>query len=195
MGDRVVSATDPHCRNLSFRDPELLLFRSSSSSVILTRLSDPVPNSLLLRKSGSAGNRTWDLWICSQELWPLERRGRPTLPLLFRLSSCVCIHSPTCATCNTHFYRSRFNIFFIGSMYSTEVTTDFSGTVCMFRRLTWLLNAVYQFLTDIRDKWKVRLDLPRTEGGCQLRSCYLPPNRERNRYFKRERWIYISTPP
>jgi hypothetical protein len=29
---------------------------------------DPVPDPLLLRKSGSAGNRTRDLWICNQEL-------------------------------------------------------------------------------------------------------------------------------
>jgi hypothetical protein len=28
---------------------------------------DPVPDPLLLRKSGSAGNQTWHLWICSQE--------------------------------------------------------------------------------------------------------------------------------
>jgi hypothetical protein len=54
--------------NLDFLDPEPLLFHSSSSSVILTSLSDPVPDPLLLRKSGSAGNRTRYLWICSQEL-------------------------------------------------------------------------------------------------------------------------------
>jgi hypothetical protein len=36
---------------------------------------DPVPDPLLLRKSDSAGNRTRDLWICSQELWPLDHRG------------------------------------------------------------------------------------------------------------------------
>jgi hypothetical protein len=36
---------------------------------------DPVPDPPLLKKSGSAGNRTWDLWICSQELWPLDHRG------------------------------------------------------------------------------------------------------------------------
>jgi hypothetical protein len=36
---------------------------------------DPVPDPLLLRKSGSAGNRTRDLWISSQELWPLDHRG------------------------------------------------------------------------------------------------------------------------
>jgi len=30
---------------------------------------DPVPDPLLLRKSGSAGNRTRDLCICTQKLW------------------------------------------------------------------------------------------------------------------------------
>jgi hypothetical protein len=38
---------------------------------------DPVPDSLLLRKSGSAGNRSRDLRICSQELSPLDHRGGP----------------------------------------------------------------------------------------------------------------------
>jgi hypothetical protein len=36
---------------------------------------DPVPDPLLLRKSGSAGNQTQDLRICSQKLWPLDHRG------------------------------------------------------------------------------------------------------------------------
>jgi hypothetical protein len=36
---------------------------------------DPVPDSLLLRKCGSAGNRTRDLWVSSKELWPLDHRG------------------------------------------------------------------------------------------------------------------------
>jgi hypothetical protein len=36
---------------------------------------DPVPDPLLLRKSGSAGNQTRDLWICSQEVWPLDHSG------------------------------------------------------------------------------------------------------------------------
>jgi hypothetical protein len=35
---------------------------------------DPVPD-LLLFKSGSAGNRTRDLWVCSQEIWPIDHRG------------------------------------------------------------------------------------------------------------------------
>jgi hypothetical protein len=36
---------------------------------------NPVPDPLFLRKSGSTGNETQDLWICSQELWPLDHRG------------------------------------------------------------------------------------------------------------------------
>ena len=36
---------------------------------------DPVPDPLLIRKSGSAGNRTRDLCIYSQKLWPLDHRG------------------------------------------------------------------------------------------------------------------------
>jgi hypothetical protein len=36
---------------------------------------DPVPDPLLLKKYGSAGNRTWDLRISIQELWPLDHRG------------------------------------------------------------------------------------------------------------------------
>jgi hypothetical protein len=39
-----------------------------------------VPNPLLLRKSGSTGNRTRDLWICSQELWRLDHRGSLSNP-------------------------------------------------------------------------------------------------------------------
>jgi hypothetical protein len=40
---------------------------------------DPVPDPLLLRKSGSAGNRTRDFWVSSQELWPLDHKGGPPL--------------------------------------------------------------------------------------------------------------------
>jgi hypothetical protein len=36
---------------------------------------DTVSETLLLRKTGSAENRTWDLWVRSQELWPLVHRG------------------------------------------------------------------------------------------------------------------------
>jgi hypothetical protein len=71
-GCHVVSAPDPYGRYYRFSRPEPLLFHSISSSIILTRLSS---RPTTLRKSGSARNRTRDLWICSQELWPLDHRG------------------------------------------------------------------------------------------------------------------------
>jgi hypothetical protein len=64
-GCRVISATDPYDRILDF----LALQLYSRGWV------DPVPDPLLLGKSGRAGSRARDLWICSQELWPLDRRA------------------------------------------------------------------------------------------------------------------------
>jgi hypothetical protein len=58
-----------------FSRPEPLLFLPSSSSIVLTRLSGPGSRSLHLRKSGTARNRTRELWICSRELWPPDHRG------------------------------------------------------------------------------------------------------------------------
>jgi hypothetical protein len=65
----------PTAADLKFLDPDCYF-----SIQVAPRLSSrgkvgPVPVPLLLRKSGSAGNRTRDLWICSQKLWPLDHRG------------------------------------------------------------------------------------------------------------------------
>jgi hypothetical protein len=49
--------------NLSFLDRSLYFFFHLSTGGRV----DPVPDTLLSRKSGSAGNRTLDLWVCSQE--------------------------------------------------------------------------------------------------------------------------------
>jgi hypothetical protein len=47
----VVSATDPYSRPSQFSRPEPLLFHSSTSSVILTRLSGPCSIPTVLRRS------------------------------------------------------------------------------------------------------------------------------------------------
>jgi hypothetical protein len=44
---------------------------------------DPVRDPLLLRKSRRAGNRTRNLWICSQKLWPLDHRGSPPQSIFY----------------------------------------------------------------------------------------------------------------
>jgi hypothetical protein len=49
-----------------------------------------VPDPLLLRKSGSAGNRTRELWVCSQELWPLDHRGGQFLHYMVSYNRMIC---------------------------------------------------------------------------------------------------------
>jgi hypothetical protein len=74
-GCRVVSATDPHSRILGFLDRSRYYFFQVAPQLYSQGWVDPIPDPLLLRKTGSAGHRTRDLWICSQELWPLDHRG------------------------------------------------------------------------------------------------------------------------
>jgi hypothetical protein len=74
-GCRVVGATDPHGRIFGFLDRSRYYFFQVAPQLYSRGWVDPVPDPLLLRKSGSAGNRTWDLWICNQEIWPLDHRG------------------------------------------------------------------------------------------------------------------------
>jgi hypothetical protein len=72
---RVVSATDPHGRILGSLDRTSYYFFQVAPQLYSRGWVNPVPDPLLLIKSGSAWNQTRDLWICSQELWPLDHRG------------------------------------------------------------------------------------------------------------------------
>jgi hypothetical protein len=73
---RAVVNTVTNLRVLSrLSRPDPLLFPSSSSSIVLTRLSGS-------RSRPSTSHNIWwrrksnpDLWICSQELWTLDHRG------------------------------------------------------------------------------------------------------------------------
>jgi hypothetical protein len=73
----VVSAADPYGRNLGFLDRRRYFFFQVAPQLYSRGWVNPVPDPLLLRKSGSAGNSTRDLWICSQELRPPDHRGGP----------------------------------------------------------------------------------------------------------------------
>ena len=76
---------------ISFSRPEPLLFIHVAPQLTSRGWVDPVPDPLLLRKSGSAGNRTRDLCICSQKLWPLDYRGSLlfTILILNRIGLCL----------------------------------------------------------------------------------------------------------
>jgi hypothetical protein len=56
-GRRVVSATDPYGRNLGFLDQSRFLFQVAPQ-LYSWGCVNPIPDPQLLRKSGSAGNRT-----------------------------------------------------------------------------------------------------------------------------------------
>jgi hypothetical protein len=79
-GCHVVSVTDPYGSSLGFLDRSRYFFFHVAPQLYSRGWVDPVPDPLLLRKSGSAGNRTQDLWICSQRLWPLNHK-RNLIPL------------------------------------------------------------------------------------------------------------------
>jgi hypothetical protein len=71
---RVVSVTDPYDRILGFLDQRRYFFLPSSISIVLTRLSG-------LRSRPTTSLKIWylreskpDLWIWTQELWPLGHR-------------------------------------------------------------------------------------------------------------------------
>jgi hypothetical protein len=58
--------------NLGFLDQSRYFSIQVAPQLSLRGWVDPVQDPLLLRKCGRAGNWTRDLWICSQELWPLD---------------------------------------------------------------------------------------------------------------------------
>jgi hypothetical protein len=57
-GCHEVSTTDPHGRILDFLDRSRYIFFQVAAQLYSRGWVDPVPDPLLLRKSGSAGNRT-----------------------------------------------------------------------------------------------------------------------------------------
>jgi hypothetical protein len=71
-GSCVVNTSDPYGRESLISRAEQLFFLSCSSSIILTKLSGPRSTTTAYQKMW---NRSGDLWICSQEFWPLDYRG------------------------------------------------------------------------------------------------------------------------
>jgi hypothetical protein len=78
-GCHVVITTDTYGRILGFWGLSRYFFFQVAPQLYSRGWVDPVPDPLLLRKFGSAGNRTRDFWICSQELWPLDHKMQSIL--------------------------------------------------------------------------------------------------------------------
>jgi hypothetical protein len=76
-GCHVVSAADPLRPYSRFPRPEPLIFLSSISSIVLTRLSRPRSIPTTTQNIWQRLESNPDFWICNQELWPLDHRGGP----------------------------------------------------------------------------------------------------------------------
>jgi hypothetical protein len=74
-GCHVVSVVDFYGCNLGVIDRSGYYFFQVAPQLYSQGWVDPDPDPLLVRKSGSAGNRTMYLRICGQKLWLLENRG------------------------------------------------------------------------------------------------------------------------
>jgi hypothetical protein len=74
LADRGVScgqrSGSPMAVNLSFLDRSRYFFFQVAPRLSSRGWVDSIPDPLLLRKFGSPGNRTRDLWVSSQEVWP-----------------------------------------------------------------------------------------------------------------------------
>jgi hypothetical protein len=79
----------PTAVNLRFLDRSRYSFFQVAPHLSTRDRMGPVPDSLRLRKSGSAGNRSRDLWISSLYLWPLGHwGGRPWYILIVNTVQC-----------------------------------------------------------------------------------------------------------
>jgi hypothetical protein len=119
-GWHVVSVTDPYGRILGFLDQSPYFFFQAAPQLFSRGWVDPVPDPLLLRTSDSAGNQTRDLWICSQELLPLDHRGGPAPSNWRQFYSQICRiervlqdHCYLCTGCYTALVISNLGHLFV----------------------------------------------------------------------------------
>jgi hypothetical protein len=73
-------------RILGFLDRSRYFIFQVASQLYSRGWVDPVSDSIHLKKSDIAGNRTRDIWICRQELWPLDYRGDHVVYSLYLLA-------------------------------------------------------------------------------------------------------------
>jgi hypothetical protein len=101
----------PTAVNLVFLDRSRYFSIQVASQLSPRGWVDPVPDPLLLRKFGSAGNRTRGFWICSQELSLLDHRGGH-----WCLSWAILINSAY----PTSLLKINFNIIFLSTSWASK---------------------------------------------------------------------------
>jgi hypothetical protein len=89
----------PMVINLSFLDWSRYFFFQVAPHLSSWGWVDPVPDPLLRRTFGSAGNRSQDLWVSSQKLWPLDHRGGPSQKQSTAINVHVCVATSEITLC------------------------------------------------------------------------------------------------
>jgi hypothetical protein len=112
-----------------FSRPEPLLFYQVAPQLYSQGWVGPILDSLLLRKSGSAGNRTQTTWICCHELWPLDHRGGPPVSDICKINFVCLPHS-----CLTLFRLSLFIL--LGSCNQCSLAVSFDLIILSILRWT-----------------------------------------------------------
>jgi hypothetical protein len=85
-----------------FSRPEQLLFLPSSSSVVLTSMSGPRSRPTTSEKIWKRRESNSDLWICSQEVWPLYHRAGPYMSNVSLYRLLVTVLAPLAQHLDTH---------------------------------------------------------------------------------------------
>jgi hypothetical protein len=106
----LVSTTDSHGCILGFLERSCYYFFQVAPQLYSQGWVNPIPDLLLLRKSGSAGNRT----RASEELWPLDHRGG--------LRSAVCQKMGVCCTPPKHILTSHSSVLPIQGVSASHTT-------------------------------------------------------------------------
>jgi hypothetical protein len=128
--------------NLGFLDRSLYYFFQIPPELSLRGWVQAVSEPLLLRKSDHAGNRTRNIWICSQEHWPLYHRGGPT-PSFFILLMFLLLY--------IYIYISFLLILFV--LQTDEVCQHKTQKVCCGRKVK-----LHTPLTSALDWGKLKLE-------------------------------------
>jgi hypothetical protein len=113
-----------------FSRPEPLLFLPSSSSTVLTRLSGPLPDPLLLRKSGSIGNQTRISGSVARKSnhWTTERLLDEGVMLKWILEKCEAFATETISLNSCNILCSTFvSILINGLCYYLFMCRTYAG--------------------------------------------------------------------
>jgi hypothetical protein len=156
----VVSTTDSYGRILDFLDRRRYFFFQVAPQLYSWGWVGPVSDPLLLRKSGSAGNRTRDLWTWRQELWPLGHIGGHHW-------YCSCwfllpFYKPCSLPCSVPIMYLPYVLYF---PLLHIVLTKFCGffppfppTAChksYFLSVTWTITNTVSFIVEDVERWIV----------------------------------------